>query len=184
MFCARYPSISCRALALFTSVYWATEATVLCPCSRSAASAPAEGEACSEGWECGSLDVDVSRPDLEKNAWRQSQIILCLGLFKCQWEYTAYSRKTRRNMSSGGKLHLKTQTKQRLAFHTESVCLRGVSLGFVIRVNLCVSLVVCVFKGEESGRLGVKYWLQWCDKYIHSTLSNNKHTVVNMFEYR
>lgn len=66
---------------------------------------------------------------------------------------------------------------------SESVCL-CVSFGFVVGVHLCVSFVVCVLKGEESGRLGVGHWLQWCSKHIFSTLSNNKHIVVNMFEYR
>lgn len=58
------------------------------------------------------------------------------------------------------KLHLKTQTRQSPTFHMESVCLCEVSLGFFIPVNLCVSLVVCVFQGEESRRLGVGRWLQ------------------------
>lgn len=44
MFCVQYSSISCRALALFTAVYWAIGATVPCPCSWSTVSMWVEGE--------------------------------------------------------------------------------------------------------------------------------------------
>lgn len=44
MFRVQYSSISCRALALFTTVYWAIGATVACPCSWSTVSMWVEGE--------------------------------------------------------------------------------------------------------------------------------------------
>lgn len=42
------------------------------------------------------------------------------------------------------KRHLKTQTAQSPTFHMESVCLCGVSFGFVVRVNLSFLLYLLV----------------------------------------
>lgn len=68
-------------------------------------------------------------------------IIMCQGQYKCQ-VYKCKFQKMSIEMHIGEKLQLKTQTKQSPTFHTESVCLCGVSLGFVVQVNLCVSWFV------------------------------------------
>lgn len=81
------------------------------------------------------------------------------------------------------KPQLKTQTRH--STRRVFVCVLWVwDSNSFSQMKLCVSFAVWVFKGEESRKLGVRRWIQWCGKHIFSTLSKNKHIVVNIFEYR
>lgn len=68
MFCVQYSSISCRALALFTTVYWAIGATVPCPCSWSTVSMWVEGEITTG--EAGRLTASANGCRCQPNGWK------------------------------------------------------------------------------------------------------------------
>lgn len=170
MFCVQYSSISCRALALFTTVYWAIGATVPCPCSWSTVSMWVEGEITTG--EAGRLAASANGC-----RWKSKTDIklkIMSGFCNCVYGptsvpmqiYRAFGERTLDKCAP-------PNTNNSLPHSTWRVFVCAVRVWDPSHGWNCVSSVVCVFEGEDDWRLTEGCWLQWLDTSTPLSASTN-----------
>lgn len=154
MFCTQDSPISCWALALFTTVYGATEATVLCPDSWCSGLSLVEREV-----ETGEAEQHFCT-SLFKYKKMHSMIILLYDLYvvgslisikKC----AIYPWKI-------WKLHLQIPTKQASTFHMECVCLCDEFRLHSSTELMCIFSSLCFLKVKSPG----EWYVIYTDKHL------------------